>query len=861
MEIRILGPIELIHDGVKIALPRRQQRLLLALLALEANRPVDRERLVALLWGIDRPARAIPTLQTRMSELRSILTSTGAPVRLETLGQQYLLRVDEGRVDSRRFTRLLEESRAADAASKTRALCREALGLWRGGVLGGFASDDPHAAVCETLEADRLAILELLFAAELELGNHAEIADEVVAVVNEHPTQERFVVHLLFALHRAGRKPEALTRYDRWRRWLADELGVDPGAEVEAAYRAVLADEPPAPPALDHRVAGPFVPWMLPPAVADFTGREDDVRELQEAVLSGRHAVTVVSGAAGLGKTTLAVQVAHQIAEQFPHGVLYVNLRDSSGGEPMGPEALLDQCLRALGVDGAVIPESVSEGAALFRTLVADRQILLVLDNAVSDQQIGPVLPSGRDNRVIVTSRRSVGMPFGARTLMLSELHDDDALDLLSRIVGSARVAAEPEAAVGIYRHCGNSPLAVRIAAAKLASRPHWPLRKMLDDLTDERRRLDVLSHEPLDVRESLELSYKDLDSPAKVLLERLGGLDIPYVTVWLAAALLDTTMAQAEQRLERLLDAQLLSPDGFAGDWPRYRLHDLVRLFAREKGVHTDDAVRHEYLTRGFGACLRLADDWWLDIAGGKHHGIHSAAPRWPSPPEPALELGLAPIPSFDCERAVVSALIRRAVRAGHTAAAWDIACKVFDPFLFLRLDLEAERILTLAQARTRQDDDELGTANILLHQAVLEMNRSRPVQALTDYEHAWIIFDRLGDPTGRALAVFGRSIIHRQQGRLDRARRDCVAAIRWFRTAGDFAGEARAIHHLAHIALTGENGFVANIASAPLPAPSCSMGIWAGPREPKRILAEAQAKLCSRAFSVSTTDTSRLH
>jgi DNA-binding SARP family transcriptional activator/tetratricopeptide (TPR) repeat protein len=809
----MLGPIELRHHGDSIPLPRRQQRLLLAFLAMEANRTVDRDRLIALLWGTSPPPRALATVQTRMSELRSIISGTGAPVTLETLGQQYLLRIDDNQVDSRCFIRLLDEARAADTADKTRVLCREALGLWRGRAMGGFLVDDPHAAVCEALEADRLAVLELLFAGELELGNHADVADEVVNAVNENPTRERFVVHLLVALHGAGRAPEALTRYDRWRRWLADELGVDPGAEVEAAYRAVLADESPwptpsTPIASDTGVVVrrdpfiPSVPRMLPPAVADFTGREDDVRDLREALLSGRHPVAVVSGAGGLGKTALAVNVAHQLAGEFPHGALYANLRGSAHDEPMDAGTLLGQCLRALGVDGTVIPESVDERAAMFRTLVADRRIILVLDNVITDEQIAPALPSGPGNRVIVMSRQRIGASFGAHALELNELTNDDALNLLSRIAGPARVAAEPEAATGICRCCGNSPLAVRIAAAKLASRPHWPLRKLLDDLTNERQRLDLLSHGQLDVRASIGLSYRDLDSSAKVLFERLGDINVPHVTVWLSAALLDTTMPEAERLLEQLLDAQLLAADGFAGSWPRYRLHDLVRLFGSEKSAGADEHVRQNYLARAFGACLRITDEWWRDISGGDYLVIHSNAQRWPPLATAPLELGLAPIASFECERTVVAALVRRAAQEGHTAAAWDIACKVFDPYLFLGLDQEAERLLAVAQAQARRVDDQLGDANILLHQAMLEINRTRLDQARPHFEAAGAIFDKYGSAAGRGLALLGLSILNRRLGSLSDARRDCLAAIQWFRLAGDVGGEAQAFRNLAHIA-----------------------------------------------------------
>lgn len=801
MEIRVLGPVEVRHRDEPIPLPRRQQRLLLAFLAVDANRPVDRDRLIALLWGADPPPGALATIRTRMSELRSIIAGPNTPVRLDTVEHQYVLRVDDDRVDCRRFTRLLEEARAARRPDEVRSLCRAALALWRGPALGGLRPDDRHAPLAEALDADRLAALELLFAAELELGNHAGIADEVAAAAKENPTRERLVVYLLEALHGAGRAPEALTRFDRWRRWLADELGVDPSAEVDAAYRAVLADASPWQAPSPGDAFTPSVPRMLPPTVADFTGRENDLRELLDALGSDRHPVVTVTGAGGLGKTSLAVRVAHQLAADFPHGALYANLHGTGRDQPVDPGTLLSLFLRALGVDGTVTPESVEERAAMFRSLTADRRIIMLLDNAASDEQVAPVLPNGPGNRVIVTSRQRVGASFGAHTLVLGQLSDDDALKLLARIAGPVRIDGAPEAALGICRCCDNSPLALRIAAAKLASRPHWPLRRFLGDLTNERRRLDLLSHGHLDVRASIELSYRDLGSPAKLLLRRLGDLDLPLVTVWLAAALMDVAMPEAERLLEQLTDAQLLTADGFAGDWPRYRLHDLVRLFANEKSGPVDDLTRHDYLTRAFGACLRITDEWWREIAGGDYLVIHSSAPRWPVPPATPLRLGPAPMAGFECERPVIAALVGRAAEEGHTHAAWDIACKVFDPYLFLRRDQEAERLLEIAREQVLLADDQFGNANILLHLGMLELNRNRPARALPLMEEARVIFDKHGHAAGRGMAVLGFSLVHRQEGRAVQARQECLEAIRWFRLAGDFGGEAQALRNLAHI------------------------------------------------------------
>lgn len=339
---------------------------------------------------------------------------------------------------------------------------------------------------------------------------------------------------------------------------------------------------------------GEMLAFQLPAAVADFTGRSDLTANLchwlttptRRAESPQAVAVAIVTGRAGVGKTALAVHVGHQLRRAFPDGQLFVTL-DGANAEPFDSGEALGRFLRALGMDATQIPDRVQDRAALFRARTARRRVLVVLDDAGGEAQLRPLLPGGSGCGVLVTSRSPLTALEGARLVDLDGFNLDQALELLARIIGRARTAAEPDAATAIVDRCGRLPLAVRIAGARLLAKPHWPLAKLAERLGDERRRLDELAAGDLEVRASVALSYQGLDGLQRRTFRRLGLLEATTFSAWAAAALLDLPVPQAERSLEALTDARLLDVVGRDGiGQVRYRFHDLMRLFARERAA-----------------------------------------------------------------------------------------------------------------------------------------------------------------------------------------------------------------------------------------------------------------------------------
>jgi len=369
---------------------------------------------------------------------------------------------------------------------------------------------------------------------------------------------------------------------------------------------------------------GEVAPCQLPPGITNFVGRADLVGQLQQ-LLKGRPTgpageadagavvVSAVAGKAGVGKSALAVHVAHQLAVEFPDGQLYASLRGAGAGgvSPLDPAEILGRFLRALGVDGGAIPAGVGERAALYRSRLAGRQVLVVLDDAADEAQVSPLLPGSPSAAVLITSRARLAALKGARLVHLDVLDAGQAVELLARIAGPGRVAAEPQAATAIAVACGGLPLAVRIAGARLAARPHWPLARLAGRLADERGRLEELAHGDLEVRVSLSLSYQGLGKEQRRLFRRLGLLDALDVAAWVAAALLDSPVPRGEALLEDLVEAQLLGVAGWdVTGRARYRLHDLLHAYARER-VHAEEplAQRQAALERTLGGWLALAE------------------------------------------------------------------------------------------------------------------------------------------------------------------------------------------------------------------------------------------------------------
>lgn len=576
----VLGPVRAWRDGEALPSGSPQQRALLAALLMREGRTATAAELIDAIWGDESPSQALAAVRTYASRLRKIL----APGVLVSDAGGYAIRVPSGAVDlnvAQELAAEAEKLRAAGDRGAARSRLAKALGLWDGEALASVPG--PYAETQRVrLEEWRLQLLETRLDMDLEAGAHAEAVSELTALTAAHPLRERLRELLMLALYRSGRQAEALAVYADTRRLLADELGVDPCPELSRLQQRILQADAELARPVEESAPAPVVarPAQLPATVPDFTGRNSFVRDLGERLATAEGSVMAVSalaGIGGVGKTTLAVHVAHEARPHFPDGQLYVDLQ-GAGARSAAPETVLGAFLRALGTPDSAIPDSLDERAALYRSTLDGRRVLVLLDNARDAAQIRPLLPGTAGCAALVTSRIRMVDLAGAHLVDLDVMSPEEALQLFTRIVGAERVSAEREAALDVVAACGFLPLAIRIAASRLAARRTWTVAVLAAKLADERRRLDELQAGDLAVKATFELGYGQLE-PAQARAFRLLGLaDGPDISLTAAAAVLDLELHTTEDLLEALVDTSLLESAAPG----RYRYHDLVRLYAR---------------------------------------------------------------------------------------------------------------------------------------------------------------------------------------------------------------------------------------------------------------------------------------
>jgi DNA-binding SARP family transcriptional activator/uncharacterized protein HemY len=819
MQFRLLGPLEVWDGDERIDLGGAKQRALLALLLLNANRTVRRTQVVDWLWDVEPPRTAEDLVREYVSRLRRALRRChGAEPfspRLRTQASGYLLQVALDELDLDRFERLVDQARQAMAAGDLElagGMLRQGLGLWRGPALANLPPSSAVDAESARLEEARLVALEERLEVDLGLGRHAQLVGELEALVAANPDRERPCRQLMVALYRSGRAPKALTVYRNTRQMLVEELGLEPSPALQALERAILQADPALEAPLPTASAtlgepGPrHGPCGLPPDVDDFTGREADLAEV-EPLLEGERATAIVisaiAGKAGVGKTALAVHVAHRLRPRFPDGQLYVNLRGAEA-QALDPAEVLASFLRALGVEGAFIAEGLEDRVRQYRSLLADRRVLVVLDNAVSEAQVRPLLPASRGCAALVTSRSCLTGLEAAHPLTLDVLDPDHAVRLVAKLAGPARVAAEPEAAGAIVRLCGWLPLAVRIAGARLASRPDWRLAHLAERLGDERRRLDELVTGDLEVRASVALSYHGRSRKERQLFRRLGLPVAPSFPAWVAAALLEVEPAEAEGLLERLVHAQLVEAAGEdqAGQL-RYRLHDLLRLFARER-LHAEEPalVRRASLERLLGAYLTLAEGaaTVLEPSGLERYGSDPARGQRADHPM-AVAVEQHPLGWFEAERPSLVAAVEQACDAGCWEFAWRLA-DTLGSFFQLRAhwdDWQHSHALALAAVRRGGDRDAEGC--ILLSLGDLHGYRHRTDDAIGCMQQGLTAFRETGNRRGELQGLLNLGEIHGLQGRFDEATALLERALAGLRELGAPSWEALALVHLGEV------------------------------------------------------------
>ncbi|MFC0529783.1 AfsR/SARP family transcriptional regulator [Phytohabitans kaempferiae] len=820
VEIRVLGPVEVWRDDRQVPLARKQQRLIVGILALQLNRVVSTEALVEHLWGARPPERARAVLQSRISELRSKLGAreeSSGEVALRGRGDGYLLTAPAARVDAELFRQIVADgARRPDQA--VRQSLRRALSLWRGAVLGNELETPTALSLIHRLEAERLAAYEALFDVELRLGLHRRIADDVLHLAARHPTRERLVEQAMTALRSVGRSSDALELYERCRRTLADALGTRPASALRELHLLILRDEREVsgpltaiePNALPVAPAPQYVPQNLPPDIADFTGRETAMAALADWLLGGRGnaaPVVVVTGPAGVGKTALSVHAAHAFSHEFPDGQLFVNLHGFDTEQPVEPMDVLGRFLRLLGITGSAVPTTLEERVDLYRSLLWRRRVVIVLDNAAGGEQVMPLIPAGPGCAVIVTGRHPIGAVIGAGIIRLNVMEAAEAAQLLRATAGAARLSGEAGSAAELVRRCGGLPLAIRIAAALLAAKPHWTVAKLVDRLDDEQTRLDRFAYGNLDVRASIGLSYRGLSRNAQRLINHFGDLDVPDIPVWLGAALLDTDLDTAEEAFEELVDAQLLdhATDGITG--PRFAMHNLVRLVAREH-CHAIEAphARREARARARAAYLRLAEMALRAVHGPDLLRVRSKAARWPVADEIERAVRRDPLGWFERERINLEQMVQLAATEGGSAECWDLACTL-SPLYPMRHYADGwERMLAKALERTLQAGDIRGQAAVLCRTAELYGYRNEYDRSLKYLLRAAALFERAGDRYGRATATTLAGSAARMLGRLGDAVRRCASALPDLVEGGDFGGAAYTLRNMAQIAM--QNG-----------------------------------------------------
>ena len=557
VEFRILGPLEITAGSSRLEVSGTRQQVVLATLLLNANRTVSLTRLLEAVYGERLPSTSRSQVQISVSALRRMFSAhCGTPV-IGTRDAGYIVEAAADQLDCARFTDLVARARASrDDGHLEQAVAyyRSALRLWRGPALDGIESRLVQDAASR-LDEQRVSVNEARISLELQLGRHSEMVGELTELIAQFPLRERLREQLMLALHRCDRTAEALQAYRQARQTFIDELGIEPGAPLKQLEYAILTADPRLNPP-----DGPVPAWatrqqapcLLPADIADFTGRAKQVEQIRQNLIIAAEdrtrlavPVVVITGKGGVGKTTIAVHASHGIADRFPDGQLFADLRGASA-QPAAPMEVLERFLRALGMPGAHIPDGLDERAEAYRNLLASRRVLVVLDDSASESQVSPLMPGRPTSAVIITSRSRLTGLAGAVRLDTDVLDADKSLDLLARIVGTDRVRGQAQAAAEIAALCGHLPLALRIAGARLSARPHWSLQQLVDRLADETRRLDELRHGNLGFRASISLTYENADEQTRRLFRLLALLDVPTFSGWLGAALLGQPVSLA---------------------------------------------------------------------------------------------------------------------------------------------------------------------------------------------------------------------------------------------------------------------------------------------------------------------------
>jgi DNA-binding SARP family transcriptional activator/tetratricopeptide (TPR) repeat protein len=808
VEFRILGSLEILASDGPVRLTGKRQRKLLALLLVNADSAVAIDALTDAVWDEHPPSTAKRQVQNSISALRRLLEAdTRDPDRMATIaaeGNAYRLRLAGSMLDAWLFLDHVRKARRhGDAGELSQAVAelRAGLRLWRGPALAGLTGTTLEAAAAR-LDEQRQAATEECVGLELRLGRHADLVGELTELVASHPLRERLVGQLMVALHRSGRQAEALEAYHRLRKALAGELGLDPGVQLRDLHAAILRDEDGSAEVVPDRTPTSRVtPAQLPADVVGFTGRVSHLKELDQLLPGDTTAagITVLAGTAGIGKTALAVHWGQRMRHHFPDGQLYVNLRGFvPDGSPVHPAQALLWFLEALDVPSARVPVGFAARSALYRSLLVDRRMLVVLDNAHDADQVRPLLPGSRGCLAVITSRNILSglvAAEGARSVVLDVFDPAEAQQMLAVRLGRERLAAEPEAVEEIVDRCASLPLALAVAAARAATHSGFPLSALAAELRAGSD-LDALSGDDpaTDVRAVFSWSYQQLSDPARRLFRLLGLHPGPDVTVPAAASLAGLPEGRIRTLLAELASACLVTAQAPG----RYAFHDLLRAYATELANGTDTAEERRR------ALHRLLD-----------HYLHSAcaADRLLDPYRdpitiPTAQPGVVVEEHADHEHAMrwltdelsgILAAIDRAAAAGFDAHAWRLAWAVA---YFLERSGHWEP-WTAAQhtalAAAGRLADRAGQAHAHRSLGRVHVYLDRAAEAIVHLRQAQRLYQEAGDAAGEARVQFDLCWIRQRQGEHRMYLEHAQRCFELFRGIGHRSGQARALGNIS--------------------------------------------------------------
>jgi DNA-binding SARP family transcriptional activator len=815
LRLAILGPVAGSRGGVPVALGPVRQRAVLTLLVLHADAGLSRADIVDALWGGNPPGTAATMVHGYITRIRGLLghdervcaATPGQKRALSWDGARYRLAPGAVESDLTEFARLADLAGQASASGDAAQACQryeQSLRLWRAEPAADIELLRGHPAMIELSQRRTALIVDYAATAETA-GLHEQVLGHLQALAGRAPLDERVHARLMIALAATGQQATALGIYENLRRRLDDELGMPPGRELAGAHLRVLRQQAAPPPAQRPTPARPPVPRQLPVAPRHFAGRSCELHALSRLLSPpggdppGVVVIAAIGGTAGIGKTALTVHWAHQIAERFPDGQLYINLRGfDPSGTPVAPADAIRRFLDALRVPANQIPSTAEAQEDLDRSLLADRRMLIVLDNAHDAGQVRPLLPGGPGCLVLVTSRSqltSLVAVEGAHPVTLDLLNPADARALLARRLGPARIVAEADGVTELTELCAGLPLALAIAAARAAMRPRLPLATLVRELRNATGRLDALEtgNADVSVRAVFSWSYQRLAAPTARMFRLLGIHPGPDISAPAAASLAGIPLDQALQALGQLTRTHLLTEHAPG----RFAFHDLLRAYAAERAAAEDSqpqrrAATHRmldhYLHTAYAAALVLHS----------HRDTIILVPAQPGVTPEAMAGYEQAMAWFDAEHRVILATIDQAVSAGFDTHGWQIPLTLttfFDRRGYWRSYPTAQQT-ALASAQRLGDREAQALVHRSLGHASTQVGSYQ--DAVRHYEQALDLYRQLGDREGQARVLLGLGFTHDRQGQYRRALAHCLQALDVYKTLGDRARQASILNNI---------------------------------------------------------------